>query len=53
MDYFYDLEFPPLRHSIYNGNAANPLDIYVHWRRPKDFIETPELFADFLEPTDI
>jgi hypothetical protein len=34
VDYFYDVEFPPLRHSIYSGNSTNPLDIYVHWRRP-------------------
>lgn len=61
---FYDLEFTPNWRSIYDGGMHNPLDVYVHWRRPEDFIgdglnregenkNVAKIFKETCEPTDI
>lgn len=36
---FLDLEFPPTDHSIFDTHIDSPFDIFVHWRRPEEFLK--------------
>jgi hypothetical protein len=38
IDKFWDLEFPPDFRSVYDISIDSPLDVYVHWRRPEEFL---------------
>jgi len=38
IDKFWDLEFPPDFRSVYDISIDSPLDVYIHWRRPEDFL---------------
>lgn len=58
---FYDLDFPPIDHSIYETHIDSPFDVVVHWRRPEDFLRPNYelgtlkcvVFQDSCEPSDI
>jgi calpain-15 len=58
---FWDLEFPPNFRSVYDISIDSPLDVYVHWRRPNEFLNPnydlgllqPVVFQDSVEPSDI
>ena len=61
---FIDLEFPPNDSSVFDLSASSkdrPFDVYVHWRRPVDFMKAdiqlgliePSVFYESIEPNDL